>query len=233
MNGSDPRRPQLGAGFPSHPRRLRPPARYRELARCSPTAEHGVRPGIAALTTNCRPAERPKPTFSNIPRFADTATGLGASVQAARPCAPFARRHRSHFSNAQTPSGDHLGGTSRPTQHHRRAPARLPKVMTIGLRPRHLCFSALRKRLRDLNAPRHIPAASSALATNDPKIWRPQIGLQNARILLRRLLALACRRTRRWCGSGGSRPCCARKMWAPTTNPGAHAMGITGSGPPR
>src|SRR6201999_3315537 len=109
-----------------------------------------------------RPAE-PGSRHSQAPRFANTAAGLGALRRGGR--AQIDQRHRSALRTPGRSRGDDLWRNIRdPTQHHRRATARIAEGMTMDydLGPDAV---ELRKRLRDL-IPTHTPEGFLGASTN-------------------------------------------------------------------
>src|SRR6202000_203872 len=99
-------------------------------------------------------------------QFANPPAGLGAGRRGGR--AQIDRRHRSALRTPGRPRRDHLRrNIGDPTQHHRRATARIAEGVTMDY---DLGTDAveLRKRLRDVIAT-HIPEGFLGACTNDPK----------------------------------------------------------------
>src|SRR5277367_1398110 len=226
--GRDPARPQLGAGFPSHPRRLRlrRGIRRTRLAARRRRSSAGERLSRAEQRTG-GPAE-PRSRHSQAPRFANTAAGLGAFRRGGR--APFDRRHRSALRTPGRPSGDHLRrNIGDPTQHHRRATARIAEGMTMDY---DLGTDAveLRKRLRDLIST-HIPEGFLGACTNDPKDLATTESFCKM-LASDGLLALAWPKEHG--GGGGSvwqQTVLREEMWAHHEPRGAQYMGVNWVGP--
>ena len=176
-----------------------------------------------------RPAE-PGSRHSQTPRLAYPATGLGAFRRGRR--ASFDRRHRSALRAPGRAGGDHLRRDIRdPTQHHRRATARIAEGMTMDY---DLGTDAveLRKRLRELISIAHPRRLPGRLHQRPQRPGDHRVVLQNARLRRAAGPGLA-ERTRRWRRFGVAADCVARGDVGPPRTPRrpvhGHQLGRAGA----